>query len=416
MKNAAVEPGLRSLFRLVVLFEIVYLFLEHLEMRHGRGEWFVGSSLAWVIAGLALLAVYLSVGRLEGWLGKYYLPVAVLAGVFIALPSQYLFLPAEYGLQTETSIRDTFWGLMVFLLLVVSWQYRFRYVLLFTFCTFLLEVGLIHSPNYLPRDLHQHYVHIAGARATAFLVIGYVISHLMSQQRKQRQQLEQANRRLSHYAATLEQLTVSRERNRMARELHDTVAHTLSGLAVQLEAVDSVWESDPLKARSILGRSLVATRSGLVETRHSIQALRAAPLEDLGLLLALRTLAENAAERGSLSLALNLPDKLRKLSPDVEQALYRITQEALDNIVRHAEAHQARLALTQDANRLLLEIADDGRGIDPAILKNPNGFGLQGMRERAELLGGKLDILSQTGRGATIRLELELDDDQNPDL
>lgn len=261
-----------------------------------------------------------------------------------------------------------------------------------------------------------HFGGILSARTASFLIMGYIITRLMNQQRQQREQLEQANRRLSHYAATLEQLTVTRERNRMARELHDTVAHTLSGLAVQLEAVHSVWDSDPLQAQSILESSLVATRSGLTETRHSIQALRASPLEDLGLLLALHTLAENAAARGGFRLSLELPPSLRKLPPDIEQALYRIAQEALENIVRHAEARQARLCLAQEGSQLRLEISDDGRGFSPDASQTSGGFGLQGIRERAELLGGALQIISQNGRGATIRLTLELGDDQSSNM
>ena len=94
----------------------------------------------------------------------------------------------------------------------------------------------------------------------------------------------------------------------MARELHDTLAHTLSGLSVQLEATQAYWEADPDTARELLGRSLSATRLGLDDTRRALKALRASPLDDLGLLMALQRLAESAAERDRPKGAVELPD------------------------------------------------------------------------------------------------------------
>src|SRR5512142_1209627 len=170
----------------------------------------------------------------------------------------------------------------------------------------------------------------------------------MQRQREQRQSLVEANRQVRHYAATLEQLAVTQERNRMSRELHDTLAHTLSGLAVQLEAARSLWRSSPERSHAMLEDALLATRSGLTESRKAIQALRASPLEDLGLTLALRTLAESAASRSGAALDLAIPATLEKLAPDVEQCLFRVAQEALENIVRHAEAQSITVRLVHE--------------------------------------------------------------------
>jgi signal transduction histidine kinase len=250
-------------------------------------------------------------------------------------------------------------------------------------------------------------------------VAGYVIARVMAQQRQQRQVLAAANRRLSHYAATLEQLAITQERNRMARELHDTLAHTLSGLAVQLEAVHSLWPLDPDQAHTLLEGSLQATRDGLAETRQAIQSLRAGPLEDLGLLLALRSLAELATGRAGAALHLDLPPTLEKLAPDVEQCIYRVAQEALENIVQHAGAAHITVGLGHQGNRLVLAVADDGQGFDArpsGTARSPDTagavdagqrFGLQGMRERAGMAGGSLDVTSQPGQGTTVRLTLE---------
>src|SRR5439155_20678930 len=129
-----------------------------------------------------------------------------------------------------------------------------------------------------------------------------------------------------HHAGTLESLAVSRERNRMARELHDTLAHTLSGLSVQLETVEAYWDVEPRTAHAMLDRALEATRDGLQETRRALKALRASPLDDLGLGLALRRMAESAVARANIELDLEIPEQVPPLAPDVEHCIYRVAQ------------------------------------------------------------------------------------------
>jgi two-component system sensor histidine kinase UhpB len=151
-----------------------------------------------------------------------------------------------------------------------------------------------------------------------------------------------------------------------------------------------------------------ATRSGLTETRRALQALRASPLDDLGLLLALRALAETTATRAGLQLECDLPESLPKLPPDVEQGLYRIAQEAFQNIVRHANARKIRVDWAQKNGQADLTISDDGRGF---VIKEVDGaqhFGLRGMQERASMLDATLEIASQPGQGASIKISLNL--------
>jgi signal transduction histidine kinase len=233
-----------------------------------------------------------------------------------------------------------------------------------------------------------------------------MVVRLIAAQRAQRRSLTEANARLAHHAATLEQLAISRERNRLARELHDTLAHTLSGLAVQLEATRSLWERDPGGARALLDASLVATRAGLSESRRALQALRAAPIEELGLLRALQRMAESAAERSGLALDLRLPERDLELPPDIEQCIYRVAQEALENVVRHAEASQVAVHLLYDRQRAALLVRDDGQGFDSTQVDATQRLGLRGMRERARLAGGQLELTSQPGVGTSIHLIL----------
>jgi signal transduction histidine kinase len=193
----------------------------------------------------------------------------------------------------------------------------------------------------------------------------------------------------------------------MSRELHDTLAHTLSGLAVQLEGARSLWGSAPERSHAMLEDSLLATRTGLTESRKAIQALRASPLEDLGLTLALRNLAESAASRSGATLGLELPTNLEKLAPDVEQCIFRVAQESLENIVRHAEAQHITVQLVSENTCLILSVSDDGQGFDPAQVDVHKNFGLKGLRERVAMFTGELQIHSQTGQGTTVRLILE---------
>jgi two-component system NarL family sensor kinase len=157
-----------------------------------------------------------------------------------------------------------------------------------------------------------------------------------------------------------------------------------------------------------LETSLAATRSGLQETRRALKALRAAPLEDLGLLLALRRRAEESAARAAATLSLSLPARLPALSPAVEQALYRIAQEALSNAAHHAGARSLTVELAVDGSTLSLLVADDGRGFDPQSPAAGGHFGLPGMRERAQRVGGALQITSRPGSGTAVRCTVQV--------
>jgi signal transduction histidine kinase len=250
-------------------------------------------------------------------------------------------------------------------------------------------------------------------RFLSFMLVGYIISRIMQQLRQQRQALQEANLKLERYVATLEELTVSRERNRMARELHDTLAHTLSGVAVQLEAVDSLWASDRERAYQILSRSLQATREGLTETRKAIQSLRATPLEGLGLANALREYAETSAHRAGFRLQLDLPDSVQGLPPEVEQCFYRIGQEALENTARHANSKSVCVKLVKNASGLCMEISDDGTGFETQVENSDMHFGLRGMYERAQVIHADLEISSRPGEGTCLTLAWNEENEQN---
>lgn len=163
----------------------------------------------------------------------------------------------------------------------------------------------------------------------------------------------------------------------------------------------------PDEARVILGKALAQTRSGLTETRRALHELRATPLDDLGLALAIQNLAITAAQRSGMTASVNLPEQTANLPPAIEQGVYRIAQEALTNAARHAGATQIKVTLSSNG-AVSLTVADNGRGFDVSSIDGDH-MGLQLMRERAAMMGGVLDIASTPGAGTpgagtTVRL------------
>jgi len=291
-------------------------------------------------------------------------------------------------------------------LVLTAWQYPFWAVIVFSFGTATLEMLTIGIFTNLPQNAFSAFFIITTIRTVSFLVVGIFISQIMTRFRAQQLSLQQANVQLIHYASTLENLTVSRERNRIARELHDTLAHTLSGLSVTLETVKAYWDVDSDQARTLLNKALETTRTGVEETRRALKSLRASPLEDLGLRLAIQKMAESATTRSKLDLELALPDPMPNLAPDVEQCIYRIAQEAVENVAHHANAKKVSVKLENVSTVLKLIVQDDGMGFDPRDKARTGHFGLVGMKERAELSGGKLAIDSQKGKGTKVVLEI----------
>jgi signal transduction histidine kinase len=422
MKGSSVEPGLLRVFRwyagirfvLYLLAGLRFLLIPDVAQRID----FDPNPYLWItLFGTAILLAYLSIPWLQQKMGRAYLPV----GIILAASSLILerVLTPSFGIW--------FWQPDPFfyvLLILVAWQYDFRAVLLFTLATSALEIAL----NLLFPQQTMIFDQIEGVtdqmitvgslvlRTFSFLIIGFVITRLMSAQRQQRRALAEANRKLVQYAATVEQLTISRERNRLSRELHDTLAHTLSALVVQIDAVIAVWEPIPSRAREMLEGMLETTRRGLDDTRRSLRALRAAPLEEMGLALAVSTLAEDFAARNGLSLDLEISEDVDRLAPEVEHGFYRVAQEALENVNQHAGAQQVKVKLGKKNGTLLLIVADDGRGFNPEVDASEHQLGLQGMYERAELIGASLEVFSERDQGTTIQLSKEKDSGTGSDL
>ncbi|MCB0177049.1 MAG: PAS domain-containing protein [Anaerolineae bacterium] len=195
---------------------------------------------------------------------------------------------------------------------------------------------------------------------------------------------------------------VNEERHRLARDLHDAVTQTLFSASLIAEALPDAWERDPAKGRYGLTELRQLTRSALAEMRTLLLELRPASLTEKPLADSLKHLSEAMLRRFKIPFELIIEgDSL--LPPDLQVAVYRIAQEALNNIVKHADADQVSINLNCRPNRVELAIRDDGRGFNPETVP-PDHLGLSIMRERAEAVDAVLTINSRAGQGTAINL------------
>ena len=191
------------------------------------------------------------------------------------------------------------------------------------------------------------------------------------------------------------------ERSRIARGLHDEVGQVLTGVLLQLDALAAAQP----RLRGRVDETQTAVRQALEEVRRIAQELRPQPLEHLGLVSALTELSRRFADQSGIDVERRFAGDLPQLSPEAELAVYRVAQESLTNVARHADARRVELALEPGADSLVLHVVDDGRGMSDAGAEKGRG-GLRGMREHALLVGGALAITSDHDGGVQIRLEV----------
>jgi signal transduction histidine kinase len=231
-----------------------------------------------------------------------------------------------------------------------------------------------------------------------------IAGYLADTWRQEHQALLVANRQLRGYAATIEQLATSRERVRLARAMHDTLAHTLAAMVIQLEAVDALQEVNPKAAQAQLSKASREARTGLEEARQAILDLRSAPVEEHGLDEALEQMVRRFGQRNGIQTGWTLKGSPTPLLPVQANALYRITEEALSNVERHSDARSLEVSMEYGIG-VTLAIHDDGIGFDPHDV-DEGRYGLLGIRERATLVDGQVDIASSPGAGTTLSVHI----------
>jgi NarL family two-component system sensor histidine kinase YdfH len=246
----------------------------------------------------------------------------------------------------------------------------------------------------------------------AFFTILYTTMYTRQAQAREKAQellkeLEAANRQLSEYATRVEDLTIASERQRMARELHDTLSQGLAGLILQLEAVDAHLQGNRSeRAHIIVRETMERARGTLADARRAIDDLRRTDLSSL------REAIRQESEK--FSIATGIPCETNIACPDplpkpIKEAAIRVVTEGLTNIARHARAKKAtlRVAASEGMKELVIEIADDGAGFNPDLVEAGH-YGLLGMRERIRLAGGTLEIRSKAGSGTQLVIRFPL--------
>lgn len=245
----------------------------------------------------------------------------------------------------------------------------------------------------------------------AIFVITYVTLYMRQNEAREQAlslaaELESANRQLSEYAAQVEDLTIANERQRMARELHDTLSQGLAGLILQLEAADAhLTNNRNDKAQSIIGNAMEQARSILADARHAIDDLRQpSSLDDLDSALRL--------EISRFSTATGIPiifnsDQIPPLPAPAKETLIRALAESLTNIANHAKAQNVAVNVRVKDASILLTIQDDGQGFDADSI--PSGhYGILGIKERVRLVNGSFEIQSKNGEGTLLKIEIPL--------
>src|SRR5579859_183437 len=215
-------------------------------------------------------------------------------------------------------------------------------------------------------------------------------------------ELRAANQKLREYAAQVEELATAKERNRLAREIHDSLGHYLTVINVQLEAAELLVPADPERAKAALGKAQSLAQEGLADVRRSVAALRADPVSGRPLPEAVADLVEESQAAGIVT-KLAVRGQARPLPPQAELTLYRVTQEALTNVRKHARESRADLTLDYAAtDRVCLVIVDNGIG----AAETGGGFGLLGLRERVQLVGGQFVVHSSPGEGFSVDVQV----------
>ncbi|MEO0969275.1 MAG: sensor histidine kinase [Cyanobacteria bacterium J06639_18] len=242
-----------------------------------------------------------------------------------------------------------------------------------------------------------------------FLFILLFMNAIISE-RQSRDKLLVANEKLRQYALKIENQATLEERSRIAREIHDSLGHSLTALNLQLETAIKLWEFNPKKAEDFLARAKELGSQSLHDVRNSVSTLRSNPLQYKSLEEAITLLIEDFQKSTNISPKYQIKIE-HPLSIEINTAIYRIIQESLTNISKHSQATVVILKITTKinntkTNHLRLFIKDNGKGFD--ITQNTSGFGLQSIRDRTLALGGNFNIKTAPSSGCKIIVEIPL--------
>lgn len=361
--------------------------LKHMHDLGGRWEIAAG-----LLCALGILQTWAFKVGVQGWQAQIYL--AVQGGLVVGLlaletgdpvfPFLFLILSPQAVLLSPQR-----WGMLwVGVYLLVSGGFFLR--------VYGWSVGLVPLLVY-------------AAGLFFFGIFGHVLMRVDAA-RKETQallaELQEAHRQLQTYVDRVEELAIAEERNRLAREMHDTLGHRLTVATVQLEAAQRLISQDPPRAAGMVGVVREQVSEALSELRRTVATLRAPLAEDLQLHSALQRLVRHFEAATGITVHLLLPDEWPELPDPYRVALYRVAQEALTNVQRHAQARDVWLQLAWQDGMVSLLVGDNGVG--PSRDVEQLGFGLRGLRERAAQLGGEFYVEPRPGGGTQLSLRLSL--------
>jgi len=300
--------------------------------------------------------------------------------------------------------------------------FRMRGRLVITGMTFLLFLSVLiyrirlFATQAPPQAQARFGRQLIGLGINSLLLFGLVLLlvlllvNALLAERESRDKLAQANTQLRRYALRAESLAMEQERNRIARDIHDSLGHSLTALNLQIEGALKLWEINPPESRRFLTEAKRLGSMALQEVRQSVAAMRTNPLQGKSLDVAIAELLQDFQHTTQIQ-----PSSVIMLDhaipPDLMTAVYRVVQEALTNICKYAEATTVTLTLktmpTEAGPSCLdLSIRDDGKGFN--VTQNQTGFGIQGMRERVLAFGGEFAIASAPGQGCHVHARIPL--------
>lgn len=271
----------------------------------------------------------------------------------------------------------------------------------------LLAVGVLYyHPHPLPPFWPAFFVLLGLSGAGTFFFSRFVFAHVQGQE-------EEIARRSRELADANEAMAVMKERQRIARELHDSLAQSLGYLHLGLGALERrITAGQTAEAHAELTELRQAARDAYEEARQAIFGLRSMVSRSLGLIPTLTEYLHDWSRRTGITVDLKVDaEETMTLPPVVEVQLIRIVQEAMANVRRHAGAKSVLLSIERDRESASVSIRDDGIGFDAPLLagEGRDRFGMETMRERAEVVGGKLTFTSRPGQGTTVEVQLPLD-------
>ncbi len=270
------------------------------------------------------------------------------------------------------------------------------------------EVQLRNKRDELQRRI-KHLKEMVSKAEALLSRVGVVMDYLTGDLKKITSQVQDWQKRQELAVSVIR--AQEEERRRVAREIHDGPAQALASMAMRLEVCEKVMEGEPGKAKDEIADLKDMARSSLQDVRKIIFDLRPMALDDLGLLPALRTYLAAFEERTGIRVELKILGEERRLSPALEIAIYRLVQESLANIAKHAKTSEAWVNVEVTHNSVRLVVRDKGTGFDPGAISQGGGerFGLMGMKERVTMFGGNITVKSRPGEGTKITVMIPLE-------